>query len=116
MQFWAQIRKPSAVCTRSFLDKVIGMPRCCARCHFHGSMVVDIFVVAQRQLPWSAYSADHKDCPVAAHRQGVRRSGGPAGSSGAGVEKTVEIPQLQLVHVLGCRRGEDGRDPTVAAR
>ena len=41
--------------------------RCCARCHFHGSMVFDIFVVAQRQLPWSAYSADHRDCPVAAH-------------------------------------------------
>ena len=36
----------------------------------------------------------------------------PAGSSGAVVENTVYIPQLHLV--LGCRRGEDGRDPTVA--
>ena len=36
----------------------------------------------------------------------------PAGSSGAVVEKTVWIPQLHLV--LGCRRGENGRDPTVA--
>ena len=34
------------------------------------------------------------------------------GSSGALVEKTVYFPQLHLV--LGCRRGEDGRDPTVA--
>ena len=34
------------------------------------------------------------------------------GSSGAVVEKTVYIPQMHLV--LGCRRGEDGRDPTVA--
>ena len=32
-----------------------------------GLVLVFISVVAQRQLPWSAYSADHRDCPVAAH-------------------------------------------------
>ena len=32
-----------------------------------GLVLVFIPVVAQRQLPWSAYSADHRDCPVAAH-------------------------------------------------
>ena len=32
-----------------------------------GLVLVFISVVAQRQLPWSAYSAYHRDCPVAAH-------------------------------------------------
>ena len=31
-----------------------------------GLVLVFIPVVAQRQLPWSAFSADHRDCPVAA--------------------------------------------------
>ena len=32
-----------------------------------GLVLVFISVVAQRQLPWFAYSADHRDCPVADH-------------------------------------------------
>ena len=32
-----------------------------------GLVLVFISVVAQRLLPWSAYSADHTDCPVASH-------------------------------------------------
>ena len=32
-----------------------------------GLVLVFIPVVAQRQLPWFAYSADHRDCPVADH-------------------------------------------------
>ena len=32
-----------------------------------GLVLLFIPVVAQRQLPWSAYSADHRDCPVSAH-------------------------------------------------
>ena len=32
-----------------------------------GLVLVFISVVAQRQLPWSAYSVYHRDCPVAAH-------------------------------------------------
>ena len=32
-----------------------------------GLVLVFIPVVAQRQLPWSAFSADYRDCPVAAH-------------------------------------------------
>ena len=68
-----------------------------------GLVLVFIPVVAERQLPWSAYSADHRDCPVADHRQSVRRLGcaRSAGSSGADVEKTVESPQLQLVEAPG---------------
>ena len=68
-----------------------------------GLVLVFIPVVAQRQLPWFAYSADHRDCPVADHWQSVRRLGcaRSAGSSGGDVEKTVESPQLQLVEVPG---------------
>ena len=32
-----------------------------------GLVLVFIPVVAQRQLPWFAYSADHRNCPVPAH-------------------------------------------------
>ena len=32
-----------------------------------GLVLVFSPVVAQRQLPWFAYSADHRDCPVADH-------------------------------------------------
>ena len=32
-----------------------------------GLVLVFISVEAQRQLPWSACPADHRDCPVAAH-------------------------------------------------
>ena len=32
-----------------------------------GLVLVFIPVVAQRQLPWSAFSADHRDCSIAAH-------------------------------------------------
>ena len=42
------------------------MGKYCALALF-GLVLVFISVVAQRQLPWSAYSADHRDCPVAAH-------------------------------------------------
>ena len=42
------------------------MGKCCALALL-GLVLVFISVVAQRQLPWSAYSADHRDCPVADH-------------------------------------------------
>ena len=96
-----QDRGPDSACA------VLGQGRlalCCARQesvqtvqklvkfpHAFLDMVIDISVVAQRQFPWAWLFS----------RPWRFRSCGSLTriSSGAGVEKTVEIPQLQLGEV-----------------
>ena len=63
-----------------------------------------VFVVAQRQFPWSRLFCGPWIFPSCSSlaRCSTSRCAGPADSSGAGCEKSVEIPQLQfVVYLLG---------------